>query len=92
MKVIVINDMDGHTTVTAGTANNLRKLLKSVLEAKPDEVQYHDSAKALIDGDDDIESLYKWMYENVDALNCRGGMIHVLEINQEWKYAYNPLM
>ena len=94
MKVIVVNDSDGHTNVLNYNFDNLKQLLEFFLEAG--ECEQEDEAYVLLGSDLDqpsnptTEKLEEFIIENCLNVNGRGGMVHILEIT-DGNFSYNPL-
>lgn len=90
MKVIVINDSNGHTNVYAVNQGNLNKLLSYMLDA--DMLDEPDEAKDLLERDlPPLESELLELLEEEGQINSRGGQIHVLELEETFKTRWNPL-
>lgn len=86
MKVIVIDDSDGHTTAIQYTTENLVKLLIASLESG----RCDDStrASALLAKQATAEELEEFLTDEC-WVNSRSSQSHILEVT-DWSYRYNP--
>ena len=82
MKVIVINDSDGHTNVLSFNAKNLAKTLEAFVEAGMCEDE--EGAKNLLANEPTAEQLEQFMVASC-PVNIRGGQCYFLEV-AEWNY------
>lgn len=86
MKVIVINDSDGHTNVLSFNVKNLKKTLKAHVEAGMCEDD--DMAKGLLITDPTVEQLEEFLVESC-SVNMRSGQCYILEVG-EWDCDWMP--
>ena len=81
-KVIVINDMDGHTTVLQWSKENLRKVLEAFITEDSnlidDLLDYADPIEFLSD-DPGTAAIESYLLAYVDNVNGRNGPCHILE-------------
>ncbi len=88
MKVIVINDTDGHTTALHWSKENLRKVLEAYVEWNESEISDANPA-AFLAGNPDAEAIEAYLLDKVEDVNCRHGSCHILE-PCDWSFRYNP--
>ncbi len=88
MKVIVINDTDGHTTVLQWSRENLRKVLEAYMDWG--RIEGSDTIPvAFLAGNPDAEAIEAYLLDKVEDVNCRNGSCHILE-PCDWSFRYNP--
>lgn len=87
MKVIVLNDSNGHTNAWAVNKENLAALLRHLIEAgmcDEDEV-----GEGLLAEDADAARLEEFILSEYQV-NSRGGQCHILEVSETYEEHLNP--
>jgi hypothetical protein len=87
MKVIVINDDDGHCTVLRRTPDNLRKLAAH-LEEIGRGAYGPGGVKIEIPSDDD--ALEDWFHTAYVLDRSAGGQLYFLEVEDVYNFPYGP--
>ena len=82
MKVIVINDDDGHTTAFKYTEDNIIKLLAEIRKSDMGQDINEDFEPR------DLQDILDCLEENCYELNSRGGKVHILDIEPELETLY----
>lgn len=91
MKVLVINDDDGHCTVITYTAENLKKCLQHLVDIDFD-FQDENAVQDILNNPnataEEIESLMRDWNAPIDRSS--GGLIYIEEVQSEWNFSYGP--
>ncbi len=89
MKVIVINDSDGHTTALHWSKENLRKVLEAYVEAGMEIETEGGPPAEFLATDPTAETIDTYLWDRVPDVNNRNGKCHLLEI-VDWNFKCNP--
>lgn len=91
MKVMVVNDNDGHCTVIAYNAKNLKQCLQHLVDIDfsfQDENAVQDILNDPNATAEEIEALMKdW---NAPIERSGGGLLYIEEIESDWNFPYGP--
>jgi len=82
MKVIVINDDDGHCTVLKRTPQNMRALVEHL----------HEIGRGCADDPvpEDDGDLEAWLYRAYVLDRSGGGQIYLVDVEDDWNFSYGP--
>ena len=88
MKVIIINDSDGHINAVAYTDKNMRSLLQALVECG--DCHDKDGAKEMIDSGDFANDIEGFIRENCHPGRAGGSRFDIIE-TKDWNFRVNPL-
>lgn len=94
MKIIIINDSNGHGNAVLYNDANMRKLLEATLEYNDCDtcMDDPDQGRALIDDPSTTaEQIESFMSDyNGPVGRSAGGMIHFVDMKDDWDFSHNP--
>jgi hypothetical protein len=82
MRIIVVNDSDGNSAAFKYTRLNLLKVAQYLKDAG---MLYEEIPDHLITSQEIVDAM-----ADEGAINSRGGQVHILEVNPNLDYGYNP--
>lgn len=91
MRVIIINDSDGHCHVLAYTAENLRKCLQHLMDTGFDFDDEATAAKMCVDESATAEQIEDFMRDyNAPIDRSGGGQLYIEDVVENWDFRYGP--
>ena len=91
MKVIIVNDSDGHAHAIQFTAENMRACLQNLVDM-PFDMEDPEGAQTLLKNpnataDEIWDFLMDW---NGPCERSGGGRLYVVEVQDKWDFGYGP--
>lgn len=91
MKVLVVNDTDGHCTVLSYTSENLRKCLQHLIEIGFDFEDGEEAELLSQNQNATAEQIESFMRDyNAPIDRSGGGQLYIEEIKNDWEFSYGP--
>lgn len=91
MKVLVVNDYDGHCRVFHYTKENLKECLEYLYNINYDFQATVEEVESMLSKDASAEELETFLTDwNSPIDRSGGGGLYIVEIEEYWNYRYGP--
>lgn len=91
MKVLIVNDDDGHAHAIQFTAANMRACLQHLVDIGFDMEDYDGANELLAKPDATAEEIWSFLMDyNGPCERSGGGRLYVVEVQDGWKFPYGP--